>query len=114
MDRFHSEASIVSTIWGLLFWDILFSPVPGVFETPYQSAPLDIASEYFFFARRDLIKQRLREIEQGKAPEILAQTDDKYRKNNTMCVGVRWDDYSKEDLVEIVTVSAHNPILYHC
>lgn len=41
----------------------------------------------------------------GKAPEILAQTDDKFRENNTMCVGVRWNDFSKQDLIEIVTVS---------
>ncbi|KAH8117012.1 VRR-NUC domain-containing protein [Phellopilus nigrolimitatus] len=100
---FHSEASIVSTIWGLLFWDILFSSVPGAFETPYQSAPLDIASECFFFARKDAIEERLLEIKNGKAPEILGATDDKYRENNTMCVGVRWNDYKKQDLVEIAT-----------
>ncbi|KAL5489948.1 hypothetical protein ACEPAI_4780 [Sanghuangporus weigelae] len=100
---FHSEASIVSTIWGLLFWDILFSSVPGAFETPYQSAPLDIASECFYFARKDAVEERLQEIKDGKAPEILASADDKYRENNTMCVGVRWNDYSKQDLVEIVT-----------
>ncbi|KAL5511287.1 hypothetical protein ACEPAH_4503 [Sanghuangporus vaninii] len=100
---FHSEASIVSTIWGLLFWDILFSSVPGAFETPYQSAPLDIASECFYFARKDAVEERLQEINDGKAPEILASVDDKYRENNTMCVGVRWNNYSKQDLVEIVT-----------
>ena len=103
--RFHSEGSIVSTIFGLLFWDILFSSVPGAFETPYQSAPLDIATECFFFARRKEIEDRLREIEEGKAPEILAHTDENFRENNTMCVGVRWREFSKQDLVEIVTVS---------
>ena len=102
---FHSEGSIVSTIFGLLFWDILFSSIPGAFETPYQSAPLDIATECFLFARRHAIEERLREIENGKAPEILSQTDDKFRENNTMCVGVRWNEFSKQDLVEIVTVS---------
>lgn len=101
---FHSEASIVCTIWGLLFWDILFSPVPGAFETPYQSAPLDIATECFYFARKDAVETRLEEIKQGKAPDFLAEVDDKYRENNTMCVGVRWNDFSKQDLVEIVTV----------
>ncbi|EJD02252.1 uncharacterized protein FOMMEDRAFT_147288 [Fomitiporia mediterranea MF3/22] len=100
---FHSEASIISTIWGLLFWDILFSSVAGAFETPYQSAPLDIATECFYFARKDAIEERLQEIKDGKAPEILTTTDDKYRENNTMCVGVRWNDFSKQDLVEIVT-----------
>ena len=100
-------------IWGLLFWDILFSPVPGVFETPYQSAPLDIATECFFFARREVIEARLREIEEGKGPEILGRTDEKYRGNNTMCVGVRWNDYSRQDLVEIVTVFIPFSLLLH-
>ncbi|KLO19274.1 hypothetical protein SCHPADRAFT_924671 [Schizopora paradoxa] len=99
---FHSEGSIVSTIFGLLFWDIIFLNVPGAFETPYQSAPLDIASECFYFARRDAIEARLKDIENGKAREILARIDDEHREKATMCVGVRWDIYEKSDLVEIV------------
>lgn len=50
------------------------------------------------------MERRLEEIKQGKAPDFLAEVDDKYRENNTMCVGVRWNDFSKQDLVEIVTV----------
>ncbi len=79
--------------------------VPGAFETPFQSAPLDIASECFYFARRDAIEERLTEIQNGKAPEILARVDDEHREKATMCVGVRWDLYDKSDLVQIVTVS---------
>lgn len=104
MSSFHSEGNILSTIWGLLFWDILFSPVPGAFETPYQSAPLDIATECFYFSRKEAIERRLHEIKEGKAPDIIAEVDDKYRENNTMCVGVRWNDFTKQELVEIVTV----------
>ena len=82
----------------------MFSPVPGAFETPYQSAPLDIATECFFFARKDAIEERLEQIKQGKAAEILAETDDKHRETQTMCVGVRWNDFSRQDLIDIVTV----------
>lgn len=32
----------------LLFWDIIFASIPGVFETPYQSAPLDLGSDAFY------------------------------------------------------------------
>lgn len=32
----------------LLFWDIIFAPIPGVFETPYQTAPLDMRSDAFY------------------------------------------------------------------
>ena len=44
---FHAEGSIVTTIFGLLFWDVFFADVPGVFETPYQSAPLDLGEDTF-------------------------------------------------------------------
>ncbi|OAP17342.1 hypothetical protein AXX17_AT1G42440 [Arabidopsis thaliana] len=32
----HTESSIWLTIFGLLMWDILFSDVPGVFQTRFQ------------------------------------------------------------------------------
>jgi len=35
-DGIHSENSIVTTLFSLLFWDILFSDVLGVFESQYQ------------------------------------------------------------------------------
>lgn len=44
---FHSEGSILTTVFGLLFWDILFAPVPGAFETAFQSAPLDLGEDSF-------------------------------------------------------------------
>ncbi|KAF7986651.1 hypothetical protein HWV62_26482 [Athelia sp. TMB] len=99
---FHSEGSIVRTLFGLLFWDIIFANVPGAFETPYQSAPLDIAEDCFYHARENLIKNRLDEIEQGLARELLDRTDDEHRATGTWCVGVRWDLFTKVDLLEIV------------
>lgn len=31
----------------MIFWDVLFAPVPGAFETEFQSAPLDLNSDAF-------------------------------------------------------------------
>ncbi|RKO84673.1 hypothetical protein BDK51DRAFT_11527, partial [Blyttiomyces helicus] len=46
---FHSENSIITTLWGMLFWDILFDDsVPGAFNSPYQAAPLDLFTEFFY------------------------------------------------------------------
>lgn len=104
--RYHSEGSIVRTIFGLLFFDIIFTSIPGAFETPYQSAPLDIAEDSFYFARRDLIERRLDEIEAGAAAEIIERTDETHRERKTWCVGVHWDLFNRQDLLEIVTVSA--------
>ncbi|PBK93269.1 hypothetical protein ARMGADRAFT_966786 [Armillaria gallica] len=98
---FHSETRILTTIFGLLFWDIIFADVPGAFETKFQTAPLDIAEDSFYYARKELIQARLREIEDGKAAEIMERHDRTYRPSKTWCVGVKWE-YPKEDLLEIV------------
>ena len=101
---FHSEGSIVRTLFGLLFFDIIFAPIPGAFETPYQSAPLDIAEDAFYYARKDLIEARLVEIEAGAAPDIVDRIDTEHREKGTWCVGVRWDLFGRRDLLEVVQV----------
>jgi fanconi-associated nuclease 1 len=105
-NRFHCESRIVTTLFGLLFWDILFADVPGALETPWQSAPMDIAEDSFFFARREMIERRLSEIEAGAGPAVLSRFDDQHREHGTLCVGVQWDLFEKRDLVEIADVSS--------
>ncbi|KAI0086435.1 VRR-NUC domain-containing protein [Irpex rosettiformis] len=99
---FHCEGRIVTTIFGLLFWDVIFAPIPGAFETLYQIAPLDIAEETFYTARQELIQDRLCEIRDGKALELLTGSYDQYSDEKRSCVGVRWDLFERQDLVEIV------------
>jgi hypothetical protein len=38
----HSEGSQIRELFALLMWSIIFAPVPDVFQTPFQSAPLDL------------------------------------------------------------------------
>ena len=106
--RFHCEGRIVTTLFGLLFWDVIFAPIPGAFETPFQSAPLDLVEDTFFYSRQDLIEARLEEIRSDKAAEILERTFD--ANTNVMCVGVRWDLFQKEDLLGIVRVSVAHAV----
>ncbi|QRW01531.1 mRNA cleavage and polyadenylation factor CLP1 [Ceratobasidium sp. AG-Ba] len=101
---FHSEGSIISTLFGLLFWDILFAPVPGAFETPYQSAPLDLFHDSFVSAREDIVKARIKQLleDEGAARRLIEAVDERERPNETWCIGVRWDQFEREALVEIV------------
>lgn len=99
---FHCEGRIVTTLFGLLFWDVIFAPVPGAFETRYQSAPLDLAEDTFYYVRQPLADARLAEIKAGRAAEILEAAYDEHQ--GKMCVGVRWDLFEKEDLLGIVKV----------
>ena len=104
MRRFYCEGQIIRTLFGLLFWDVIFAPIPGAFETPFQSAPLDITEDTFYFSRKDLIDQQLEYIRLGHAPQILERVIDEHSTKKTVCVGVRWDAFSKQDLMEIATV----------
>lgn len=105
MLRFHCEGRIVTTIFGLLFWDIIFAPVPGAFETEFQVAPLDIGEDTFYTVREDLFQARLAEIKEGNAVRILSDTYDEHQPTQTTCVGVRWDLFERDHLVGIVKVS---------
>ncbi|KIJ69190.1 hypothetical protein HYDPIDRAFT_144969 [Hydnomerulius pinastri MD-312] len=99
----HCETRVIAMLFGLLFWDIIFTSIPGAFETPYQTAPLDIAEDSFYHSRKDLMEKRLFDIEAGEAVNIIQHVDSMHRASGTWCVGVRWDLFSSQDLVDIVT-----------
>ena len=48
-----------TSLFGCLFWDILFGEWPGVFPTAFQNAPLDLRTDAFFEDRREMITRRL-------------------------------------------------------
>ncbi|KAG0083123.1 hypothetical protein BGZ92_011065 [Podila epicladia] len=80
---YHSENSILATLFGLLFWDILFSPQPGVFETSYQTEPLDLRTDAFFLGRQQMILDRLESIAKSTITE--------YPQNS---IGSHGEDYT--------------------
>lgn len=103
--RMHTEGSIIACLFSLLFWDILFAPIPGAFETPYQTAPLDLWEDSFYFSREEAIRSRISEIELGDGVKILKMVDERERPKNTWCIGVKWDKFSQSSLTEIVEAS---------
>ncbi|KAF8912179.1 VRR-NUC domain-containing protein [Gymnopilus junonius] len=98
---FHSETRLLTTIFGLLFWDIIFADVPGAFETPFQFAPLDMFEDTFYHARKERIDARLKEIKDDDWRKYLQRHEDAYREKKTWCIGVSWELCSKEDLLTI-------------
>lgn len=86
-----------------MFWDVIFAPIDGVFETAYQAGPLDLSTDAFAIVRAELVQDRLDEIQQGHALDILKATDERERENKTYCVGLKWG-YERDDLLEIIQV----------
>ncbi|KAF5199410.1 Fanconi-associated nuclease 1-like protein [Thalictrum thalictroides] len=97
----HTESGIWMTIFGLLMWDIIFTDVPDVFPTRFQTAPLDLETDNFYIARKSLIESHLQKIHSGLAEEILVTTWESHV--GTSCRGVNWDRHSLSDLRAAVT-----------
>lgn len=100
---FHSEGGVIKTLFAYLFYDILFLYLPNVFQTQFQTCPLDLFTDGFFPARASEINHRLAELSNGGAPRIIEGIDRKHRERKTCIVGLDWG-FTKDDLLEIVDV----------
>ncbi|KAI5926751.1 VRR-NUC domain-containing protein [Camillea tinctor] len=99
---YHAEGGIIRTLFAYLFFDILFLYVPNVFQTAYQTCPLDLHTDAFYPTRASEINHRLVEIANGDAARIIAEVDTRERERRTCVVGLNWD-YERADLLELAT-----------
>ncbi|KAJ3095427.1 hypothetical protein HDU97_006920 [Phlyctochytrium planicorne] len=98
----HSENSIITTLFGLLFWDVIFDDtVPGVFVSPFQDGPLDSRTEFFYQSRKEKVDERLGVIREGGFGGILGEVLEREGGKETVCAGVNWRMFEKEDIMEI-------------
>lgn len=56
---FYAENGFWLSLFGLIFWDIVFAPVRGAFFNHYQRGPTDLFSSAFYENRRAMITRRL-------------------------------------------------------
>ncbi|KAF8477299.1 VRR-NUC domain-containing protein [Kalaharituber pfeilii] len=98
---YHCEGSLLRTLFACLFYDILFLYVPNVFETEYQTCPLDLFTEAFYPSRYSEVNHRLAEIGNGGAGRLIKEVWDRERERETCVVGLDWS-YELGDLLEIV------------
>ncbi|PVH88619.1 hypothetical protein DL98DRAFT_447055 [Cadophora sp. DSE1049] len=99
---YHAEGGIVRTLFAYLFYDVLFVYIPNVFQTAYQTCPLDLHTDAFFPSRASEINHRLVEIENGSAADIIRTVDGREREKRTCAIGLNWD-FELDDLLEIVS-----------
>lgn len=96
----HSEGSIWMTIFGLLMWDVMFSDIQDVFQSKFQTAPLDLGTDDFYKSREDIAESQLKRIRDGMAEEMLISSWELHQ--GTSCQGVNWARYSLTDLRAVV------------
>jgi Fanconi-associated nuclease 1 len=97
---YHSEGRIVRTLFAYLFFDIIFTYVPNVFQTAFQQCPLDLHTDAFYPSRMSEINHRLAQISNGEAKNLIRKVWDEHNERQTCVVGLDWT-YPIEDLMEI-------------
>jgi Fanconi-associated nuclease 1 len=98
---YHAEGGIIRTLFAYLFYDVLFIYIPNVFQTAYQTCPLDLHTDAFYPSRASEINHRLVEIANGEAPRLIREVWDREHEKRTSVVGLNWD-FEVDDLVELV------------
>ncbi len=68
---YYVENSLINSIFGLAFWDIIYAQVKGVFFHPFQSAPTDFYEPAFLESREKLIEERLESIANGSLRQVV-------------------------------------------
>ncbi|KAI9759650.1 MAG: hypothetical protein M4579_002218 [Chaenotheca gracillima] len=85
-----------------LFYDVLFLYIPNVFQTPYQTCPLDLHTDAFYPSRASEIHHRLVEIANGGAERLIKDVHARESEDKTCVVGLDWS-FELDDLLEIVS-----------
>ena len=101
MKGYHAEGGIIRTLFAYLFYDILFIYIPNVFQTAYQTCPLDLHTDAFFPSRLSEINHRLVEIANGGAKRLIREVHNREQEKRTCIIGLNWD-FELQDLLEIV------------
>jgi Fanconi-associated nuclease 1 len=97
---YHSEGRLLRTLFAYLYYDVLFLYIPNVFQTEFQTCPLDLHSDAFYPSRMSEVNARSNEISNGEAEDILVRVWEAHSGRKTFVVGLDWT-YELGDLREI-------------
>jgi hypothetical protein len=92
-------------IYALLFWDIIFSKIDGVwspefgqeFPNEYQDMPRDLFSDNFYSTRENLFKNRIKELGHVNIKEKLVDSYNSNFKKRCRLIE-NWDKFSIDQL----------------
>ncbi|XP_069758459.1 fanconi-associated nuclease 1 isoform X4 [Narcine bancroftii] len=92
----HGEGATFLTLFGLLFWEIIFLPgIPDVFRNPFQTYPLDLYTDDFYQHRREPIGSRLRFLQDASTETLHALIANVWNNHKgTSAALVNWEIFS--------------------
>ncbi|RUR30880.1 VRR-NUC domain-containing protein [Vreelandella andesensis] len=68
---YYVENSLLTGLFGLLFWPAIFKPLPGAFFHPFHSGPADLYREDFVLQRQADIDACLAQLDDGRYQETI-------------------------------------------
>ncbi|HEX5677688.1 MAG TPA: VRR-NUC domain-containing protein [Alcanivorax sp.] len=84
----YVENTLLTGLFGLLFWEALFAPLPGAFFHPFQSAPADLHWPDFRRRREALFQAGFEALEDGRYADIIVERF--LQKYGRLCRFVHW------------------------
>lgn len=69
----YVENGLINSLFGLLCWDAIFAPIPGVFFHDFQYGPADLESPYFYERRRDRFEECFAALASGRYKAIIRE-----------------------------------------
>jgi Fanconi-associated nuclease 1 len=93
LNGMHCENALGKTFFGLLMWDVVFDDrIPYVFQSPYQSHPLDFGTKYFYLSRKSSADARLNQISNFTPEQLQNEIAESWQKNvNKFNTLVNWN-----------------------
>ncbi|QYK14741.1 VRR-NUC domain-containing protein [Shewanella rhizosphaerae] len=92
------ENRLFCSMFGLAFWDIIFSDVGGAFANPYQSRPSDMYQSEFYPRRKQAIDKRLAALASGDTQMIMEHFHQKRGITNDWVHWPLFEELSFDDL----------------
>ncbi|XP_067871764.1 fanconi-associated nuclease 1 [Heterodontus francisci] len=92
----HGEGTTFLTLFGLLFWEIIFLPgIPDVFRNLYQACPLDLYTDCFYQHRKEPIESRLEFLQDAPTETLHTLIADIWNSHRgTATALVNWEIFS--------------------
>lgn len=69
----RAENGLWTTLFGLLFFDLFWVPVPGMLPVPGMDGPLDLGTPSFVAHREARFQDRLAQLAEGEGARLLAE-----------------------------------------
>ncbi|PUA18851.1 VRR-NUC domain-containing protein [Glaciimonas sp. PCH181] len=103
----YVENGLINSLFGLLCWDVIFTPIPNAFFHPFHTGPADLYSADFYRRREPQFKASLQQLDSDQYAETIRQRF--HEKKGIQSPFVFWDVLTAELLeLALLCVPAHH------